>query len=212
MSPYDFHISTPRLYLSYLDPSSDEQCDFTLALYHGAPSVRRYPGVIKDVPDREAARKIAASGDEKLRATGYGRYIISLKPESPAGDEKTGVPFSQRKLERIGIVSMQLGRVAGEQAPTMPDVGFNMMERYHGKGKSWLYEIHVRRILTTYLYLCRICNGSCAGADQVLSRGERCERDCGLDRRYERRGEEALPQTGLHEPWSQEGTWYPVVW
>ncbi|KAI4917753.1 hypothetical protein J4E85_009845 [Alternaria conjuncta] len=134
MSPYDFHISTSRLYLSYLDPSSDEQCDFTLALYHGAPSVRRYPGVIKDVPDREAARKIAASGDEKLRATGYGRYIISLKPESPAGDEETGVPFSQRRLERIGIVSMQLGRVAGEQAPTMPDVGFNMMERYHGKG------------------------------------------------------------------------------
>jgi len=59
-----------------------------------------------------------------------------LKPESLAGDEETGVPFSQRKLERIGIVSMQLGRVAGEQAPTMPDVGFNMMERYHGKGKS----------------------------------------------------------------------------
>jgi RimJ/RimL family protein N-acetyltransferase len=134
MSPYDFHISTPRLYISYVDPSSDAHNDFTLELLHGAPSVRVNPGVVEAVPDREAAQKITASTDEKIRTTGYGRYLVSLKPDSHEDDGKAGVPFSQRKLVHIGIVSMQLGRVAGEESPTMPDVGFNMMERYHGKG------------------------------------------------------------------------------
>jgi RimJ/RimL family protein N-acetyltransferase len=134
MSPYDFHLSTPRLYLSYCDPSSDEHCAFVLELLHGAPSRRRHPGVVDLVPDHEAARKMIANGDEKLRTTGYGRYLVSLKPESAEEDDKAGVPFSQRKLEHIGYVTMQLARIPGEQAPTMPDLGFNMIERYHGKG------------------------------------------------------------------------------
>jgi RimJ/RimL family protein N-acetyltransferase len=134
MSPYDFYFSTPRLYLSYCDPSSDAHCDFVLELLHGAPSLRRHPGIVEEVPDRDAARRIIANGDEKLRTTGYGRYLVSLKPHPAEEDEETGVPFSQRKLEHIGYVTMQLARVQGEQAPTMPDLGFNMIERYHGKG------------------------------------------------------------------------------
>jgi RimJ/RimL family protein N-acetyltransferase len=134
MSPYDFYFSTPRLYLSYCDPSCDAHCDFVIELLHGAPSLRRYPNIVEEVPDREAARKIIANGTEKLHTNGYGRYLVSLKPDSAEEDEKAGVPFSQRKLEHIGYVTMQLGRVPGKQAPIIPDLGFNMIERYHGKG------------------------------------------------------------------------------
>ncbi|CAN9097158.1 unnamed protein product [Alternaria alternata] len=146
MSPYDFHFLTPRLYLSYCNPSSDAHCDFVIELLHGAPSVRRHPNVVGEVPDREAARKIISNGDEKLRTRGYGRYLVSLKP-SPAEEERNaGIPFSQRKLEHIGYVTMQLGRVPGEQAPTIPDLGFNMIERYHGKG----YATEAAQGLITY--------------------------------------------------------------
>ncbi|KAG9192780.1 hypothetical protein G6011_11514 [Alternaria panax] len=147
MSPYDFHFSTDRLYLSYCDPSSDAHCDFVLELLHGAPSLRRHPHIVEEVPDREATRRVIANGDEKLRTTGYGRYLVSLKSESADEEEKAGIPFSKRKLEHIGYVTMQLGRIPGQQAPTMPDVGFNMIERYHGKG----YATEAARGLIKYI-------------------------------------------------------------
>jgi len=71
------------------------------------------------------------AGNERLMMTGYGRYLISLKPEEEDDPKK---PFSEKELEHIGIVSMQLARIEGAQAPTIPDVGFNMMEKCHGKG------------------------------------------------------------------------------
>jgi len=131
MSYFDFHITTPRLYLSYYNPALDSLCDFTIELLHGAPSRKWHPHVIETVPDREAARKMLEAGNERLIKTGYGRYLISLKPEKEDDPEK---PFSEKELEHIGVVSMQLARVEGVPAPTIPDVGFNVMEKYHGKG------------------------------------------------------------------------------
>ncbi|EDU51527.1 RimL Acetyltransferase including N-acetylase of ribosomal protein [Pyrenophora tritici-repentis] len=131
MSRFDFHITTPRLYLSYCDPTLDAHCDFFLELLHSAPSRKWHPNVLETIPDREAARKILAAGEERLIKTGYGRYLISLKPEN---EDESGKPFSEREFEHIGLVSMQVARIDGIPGPTIPDVGFNMMEKYHGKG------------------------------------------------------------------------------
>lgn len=133
MSDFDFHITTPRLYLSYADPSRDSHCDFMLSLLHGPWSLKWHPDILKTVPDREASRKLLETGVDRLQRTGYGRYLISLRPENEK-EEDSDKPFSERDFEHIGTVSMQLGRLEGVPAPTIPDVGFNVVGEYHGKG------------------------------------------------------------------------------
>jgi RimJ/RimL family protein N-acetyltransferase len=49
-------------------------------------------------------------------------------------NEEKDVPFSERELQPIGVVTMQLARLEGVPAPTIPDIGFNMHESFHGKG------------------------------------------------------------------------------
>jgi RimJ/RimL family protein N-acetyltransferase len=81
------------------------------------------------VPDRATARTILSPMSEKQQKTGYGRYMISLRDSSI----DSSVPFSQRPhREYIGHVSVQMGR--HPDAPTVPDVGFALLARYHGKG------------------------------------------------------------------------------
>ncbi|KAF1942745.1 acyl-CoA N-acyltransferase [Clathrospora elynae] len=145
MTQFDFHIETPRLYISHYNPANDTHCDFTVALIHSATSLKFNPSGPKMIPDREAARGFIAARAERLAKTGYGGFIVSLKPsESQAqgtgngerdrssnGDE---IPFSQQNLTPIGTVSMQLSRIDGVPGPTIPDIGFNMHEDYHGRG------------------------------------------------------------------------------
>jgi RimJ/RimL family protein N-acetyltransferase len=72
---------------------------------------------------------------QKLVEQGIGRYLVSLKPLDRSGEEMgKNQPFSERELTPIGVVSIQLARLDGVPAPTIPDVGFNMHEKYHGKG------------------------------------------------------------------------------
>ncbi|USP74078.1 uncharacterized protein yc1106_01352 [Curvularia clavata] len=133
MLDFNFHITTPRLYLSYCNPSSDAHVDFTLELLHGPASLRVHPEVKKDFADRDAVQRRLQTSIESFEKTGYGRYLVSLRPDSEA-EEDSEKPFSERKLEHIGVVSMQLVRIEGTKAPAIPDVGFNILERYHGKG------------------------------------------------------------------------------
>jgi RimJ/RimL family protein N-acetyltransferase len=130
MSQYNFHITTPRLYLSYCNPESDLHCDFMVDLLHGAPSRKWHPGAATQIPDHEAARKVIAAKSERLVSEGIGRYLVSLKP----AEEDESISFSERELTPIGVVSMQVSRLEGVAGPTIPDVGFNMHEKYHGKG------------------------------------------------------------------------------
>jgi RimJ/RimL family protein N-acetyltransferase len=133
MSQSDFHVATPRLYLTHFDPSSNTHCDFYVALYNSASTIRHNPDAPKMVPDREAARRRMTPNSARLAKTGYGRYLVTLKPSETA-EESAQIPFSQRVLEPIGVVSMQLARHEKGPMPLIPDVGFNMDERYHGKG------------------------------------------------------------------------------
>jgi RimJ/RimL family protein N-acetyltransferase len=132
MSHLNFHITTPRLYLSYCNPDSSLQSAFMSSVLHGAPSRKWHPGALSDIPDEHAARSAMAAQLPRLLKLGFGRYLVSLRPSSAEEDES--IPFSERELVPIGYVSMQMARVEGVAAPTIPDVGFNMHEMYHGKG------------------------------------------------------------------------------
>lgn len=144
MLDFNFHITTPRLYISYCNPSSDAHVDFTMELLHGAASLRVHPGAKNDFPDRAAAQQRLQDVMERFQKTGFGRYLVSLRPENEDADSET--PFSERKLEHIGVVSLQLSRFEGMNVPTIPDVGFNFLEQYHGKG----YAVEAARGLMKY--------------------------------------------------------------
>jgi RimJ/RimL family protein N-acetyltransferase len=125
----DFHISTTRLDLSYLDANNDAHCDFVVSLVNSPEMAQVNKANPRSIPDREAARAHLLPIGKKLEATGYGRYMISLRDEA----SDSSVPFSQRGgREYVGHVSMQLGRFP--DAPTVPDVGFALLGRYYGKG------------------------------------------------------------------------------
>ena len=135
MLDFNFHLTTPRLYISHLDPSNDAHCDFIYELFLS-------PGIVKQLPaadvekfhkttPREAGSKYITDSVEKMGKTGYGRYLISLKPSSPEDNDK---PFSQQHMELIGVASMQYMRFPSTISPKVPDVGFGLLSRYFGKG------------------------------------------------------------------------------
>ena len=126
----NFHISTQRLDISYLDASNDVHCDFTVTLLNSPSMAHMKKANPRAIPDREAARVHIVPLSEKLEKTGYGRYIISLRD---ASSDSSSVAFSERKgREYIGTVSMQLGRFP--DAPRVPDLGFALLPQYYGKG------------------------------------------------------------------------------
>lgn len=159
MLDFTFHITTPRLIISHLNPSDDAHCDFICELI-GRPDLIRLNGVDHGIKDRETGRKFIADGVEKIARTGYGRYLISLAPnpsiEPPAAgstdleaevqamvDNESGKdaePSQSQSRDQspgnlntpIGVVTMQAFRFPC--SPTIPDLGFGLLPAYHGRG------------------------------------------------------------------------------
>ncbi|EUC47384.1 hypothetical protein COCMIDRAFT_3640 [Bipolaris oryzae ATCC 44560] len=149
MSDPNFHITTPRLYLSYADPSNEAHIDFSLELINGAPALRSQGSTGTSAADRDAARKRIADTMTSLKNKGFGRYFVWLRPEpssSSSSPSNTSTPFSSRALEPIGSVGLQLARLEGIKAPTIPDVGFIFLEKHQGKG----YATEAVRVLMKY--------------------------------------------------------------
>ncbi|KAF1931721.1 uncharacterized protein M421DRAFT_98812 [Didymella exigua CBS 183.55] len=128
----NFHITTRRLHLSYLDPANDANMSFVVRLNSSPESVavKAQAGVKnfhhpQTIPEARAAYTSTA---ERLERTGSGRYIISLRKSDVEFNEETG------EREYAGIVSMQLKRYPDLDCPTIPDIGFSLMAAYHGKG------------------------------------------------------------------------------
>ena len=134
MTDPNFHIETPRLYISYLQPSIDAHCDFLVEVYNSPEVVLANGGVAAPITDREEARtKIEDSVEEQLR-TGFGRYLVSLKPLDVRKEKELIMPFSERlkKLDLIGFVSMN--KRPHPAASKTPDIGFAQLSQYCGKG------------------------------------------------------------------------------
>lgn len=160
----DFHISTPRLDISYFDASNDVQCDFFVSLINSPEMLHLSNARPNPIPDRATARQILLPMSDKLEATGYGRYIVSLRDP----DSNTDVPFSQsaHNREYIGYVTMMLGRFP--RSPSVPDLGFAFMACHHGKG----YATEAALALMEY----RKTKGQTAFAGYTASDNERSNR------------------------------------
>lgn len=128
----NFHITTPRLHLSYLDPANDALMSFIVRLNNSPESiaVRAQTGArIPPQPQNIAkARAALTASAERLEKTGTGRYVISLRIPDVAFTEEKG------EREYLGVVSMQLKRYPDLDCPTIPDMGFTLMATYYGKG------------------------------------------------------------------------------
>ncbi|UPX09398.1 uncharacterized protein EKO05_0000088 [Ascochyta rabiei] len=126
-----FHITTPRLHLSYLDPSNDAHMEY-IARLKNSPEMRameaQTPARFNPQPlTLSTARAAQAAGAERLERTGTGRYIISLRDPDRAFTE-------QQEREYVGTVSMQLQRFPDAVCPAVPDVGFALLAAYQGRG------------------------------------------------------------------------------
>jgi len=142
MLDHDFHLTTPRLFISHLLPTNDAHCDFIHDLMLSPGITKEMPAAAVEkamsTPPRDAGRKFIADCVDRMENTGYGRYLISLKPTSTSDIsalEESTLPFSERRLVPIGVVSMQHARFpSAPAAPTIPDVGFGLLSRYFGNG------------------------------------------------------------------------------
>ncbi|KAH7115879.1 including n-acetylases of ribosomal protein [Dendryphion nanum] len=132
MGDLNFRIETPRLYLSYFDPSLVSHCDFLLNLYTTPEIYKGNKGSASHIETREDSRNSIISNSHNQAKTGYGRYIISLKPSEPQNNDSRQFVDTKEDLEKIGIVSFKLRKHL--ESPRVPDVGFHLFPRYWGKG------------------------------------------------------------------------------
>jgi RimJ/RimL family protein N-acetyltransferase len=122
-----FHITTPRLLISHLDSSLDSHCDFLVTLYNTESNRARNSAL----STRSAARQKIDSYDQ-IRTLGYGRYLVSLKPDILISSRETPIHEIFKLSTKIGVVSMNRRPFAS--APRAPDVGFNFHPEFQGHG------------------------------------------------------------------------------
>lgn len=134
MADPNFHITTPRLYLSYYQSTLNSHCDHLVNLYNTPEVLKGNGSVATPIPDRESARKVIESRAECQAKTGYGRYLISLRPTTTEDLEDDICPFLERseKYEKIGMVGLKLREHPA--APSVPDIGFSLLRPFWGKG------------------------------------------------------------------------------
>ncbi|KAF1941643.1 hypothetical protein EJ02DRAFT_455023 [Clathrospora elynae] len=143
MLDFNFHLTTPRLNISYFDPSNDAHCEFIFEMVNSPGVAIQRPTAdvekAKAATPREYGRTLLNEGIEKLEEAGYGRYLITLKPStdsdtySPESNDNDNTPFSQRQGEPLGVVSMRFARFPGPH-PKLPDVGYGLLPKNFGKG------------------------------------------------------------------------------
>jgi RimJ/RimL family protein N-acetyltransferase len=126
-----FTITTPRLTISHFFPSNDTHCQLIFELYN-APATQASNAAAL-FPDLDAAKALVEKGAQGMKATGYGRYLVSLRPISPTDHEIN-----------IGMVGMSLGRFP--DSPTIPDLGFGLLPEFHGNG----YAVEAAAALVNY--------------------------------------------------------------
>lgn len=162
MLDYNFHIDTPRLTVSYLNPDNHEHIKFVFDLNNSPEMLALNKQMSSSCPDLDASRTFIDKGTASLEEKGYGRYLVSLRPESTItqqipgnGAEEADVPFSEivNTHTLLGVLSMQCQRFPS--GPTRPDVGFAILAKYYGNG----YATEATNGLMRYYREARGCKG-----------------------------------------------------
>lgn len=135
MSDPNFHITTPRLYISYFQPTNPTHCDFLVALYN-SPAFLAMSGGKTSITTRQAAEeRLSGRFLEEHARNGYGTYLVSLRPESTWNEpEDETMPFPDRlsACKHIGTVSLMRGVLP--DAYSVPDLGFGILPEEMRKG------------------------------------------------------------------------------
>jgi RimJ/RimL family protein N-acetyltransferase len=134
MTDPNFHIATPRLYLSYYQPTLDSHCDHLVNLCNTPEVLKGNGGVATPIPDRETARKQIESSVEQQVKTGYGRYLVSLRLTPTGAETNDSRSFLEclEDCQKIGMVGLKLRN--HPEAPSAPDIGFSFLRPFWGKG------------------------------------------------------------------------------
>jgi RimJ/RimL family protein N-acetyltransferase len=113
--------------------------------------------------------------------TGYGRYCVSLRP-SNSNPSTNSTPQSQppsdhattekedQTLEHIGVISCQLARHPSHPSPSIPDIGFNFLPQYHGRG----YATEAAGALMKYYRQTRGCRAFAGLTDPDNEAAKKC--------------------------------------
>ncbi|ORY18167.1 including n-acetylases of ribosomal protein [Clohesyomyces aquaticus] len=130
MTDSNFYIETPRLYISHYQPSNDAHCDFKVVLYNQPELIKGQHRNASAFPDRTSARAFILETQDEQARSGYGRFLVSLKPSSVNPNKL----FSeiQSECEMVGQVSLKFAQ--GPYAYTAPDVGYGFLSKYWGNG------------------------------------------------------------------------------
>jgi RimJ/RimL family protein N-acetyltransferase len=136
MTDPNFHIMTPRLYLSYFQPSNPAHCDFLVTLYNTPAFIASSGGKPTSITTRSAAEeRLSGRFREEHARNGYGTYLISLRPASTwekPEDETTPFPDRLSDCKHIGTVSLMRG--VPPNAYSAPDLGFAVLPEEMRKG------------------------------------------------------------------------------
>ncbi|RAO69588.1 uncharacterized protein BHQ10_005600 [Talaromyces amestolkiae] len=120
--PPSFSIPTERLHISYFQPGNPDHTAFTFRLW-STDEVTKYIGNRGIVSLETADAFIRNLVQADYNRTGYGRFLVSLKPHAQAS-------LAESKL--IGVVSLLL-----RDPPygfSCPDIGYSFLPEEWGKG------------------------------------------------------------------------------
>jgi len=129
MLDFDFYVATPRLAITYFNPDLDSHIDFITDLYGARELAASTDNFKWDPIDREGAVQMIKDRAEQIETTGFGRYLVSLLPESIPGEPVTLEKVKAAKP--IGVVTLNL---RGPGSLPLPDAGFRIMSSQRGKG------------------------------------------------------------------------------
>lgn len=129
MLDFSFYTTTPRLAITYLNPSKESHIAFTLELYKDYTTVDENGKTKPTIPDRAAAIDMMESRATQIETSGYGRYCVSVLPPPNESDDDTAKRVAN--ATPVGLVSLNL---RGPNTPPLPDIGFNLLPSARGKG------------------------------------------------------------------------------
>lgn len=129
MTDPTFHITTPRLTISYLDPENSDHCSFLVSLWNTPEFISMLGGKPTSITTPAAAKALISTRFVAEHArNGYGTYLISLRSENTP----------------IGTVSLMRGENSSLLAP---DVGFALLSEYMRKG----YAVEAAKAVIEYV-------------------------------------------------------------
>lgn len=129
MTDPNFHIETPRLYISYFQPDDTTHCNFLIELYNTPEFIASIGGKPTSITNPEAAReRLKGRFRAEHARNGYGTYLVSLK------GQEISPSFGDAIAESTPVGTISLMRGEGPNAFTVPDLGFATLPAHMHKG------------------------------------------------------------------------------